>query len=211
MAYFADPCVVGDIWQVRFIGSMFGQQVINTFYYRVEFLATAGSTFSKQGVLYGLMNVAGGLKEKFLACLPTGYVLTEVAIQKISPFRLIKNSNAEGSSGSSTYISNNQNVAQSIERRADLADKHSIGRISIPAPTEVDWVDSGLLTIAALTALSTLGSKMVALYGDYATLDTFAPVIVRKVAGVYTYRYLTVTVPQKTARVARRRTIGVGK
>jgi hypothetical protein len=208
---FTDPCTEGDTWIVTFRGSLFNQLIMNTFHYRVAYLATPGTTNAKQGVLYGLMNGAGGMVTKYLACLPDQYVLTRVDIQKIGPYRTVANQTTEGSSGTNGLDALRSNSAYSIERRSELARRFDIGRVQIPATDDSAWTNNGQVQIAALNALQAFAPYLYNPQGTLGATDTFQPVLSRIGGGVRINTDLLQATVQSTVRTMRRRTVGVGK
>ena len=208
---FTDPCTVGDTWLVTYRGSLFNQLILNTFYYRVAYLAVPGTTNAKQTVLLGLLTGAGGHWEKFLACLPNQYVCTRIDIQKVGPYRTIALQTPEGASGSNGLDVLRANVAISIERRGELARKQDVGRVQVVGTDDSAWIDNGNVQIGAFTALNNFGAKIIAPQGTMGSTDTFVPVLSAFHAGARINTDILTYTVQPTSRVMRRRTVGVGK
>jgi len=208
---FTDPCSVGDTWLVTLRGSVFNQLILNTFYYRVAYLATPGTTNAKQGVLQGYLNTVGGFIDKFLAALPSDYNLDRLDIQKVGPYRTITLNQTFASNGLNGFNVGQANTAMSIERRGELARRFDVGRVQLVGSDDTSWINQGVLQAAAKTACANFGAQMVAAQGTLGSTDTFIPVLSRISGGTRINTDILLYEVQTTARTMRRRTVGVGK
>lgn len=196
---------------VSFRGTLISQRVINTFTFIANPVTDPHAWDIAIDELHATITGPGSLRELFLDCVPNNYTLDEIRYQVLRPIRLaqvIKPQVAQsGNVGASALVPNNAVV---IERRGDLARRADVGAVHLPAPQDVLLVNGGLITPAYKTILQAFANQMKT---SYAT--NFGGVVLRPT--VYhlniatSITYVTQTVVQETARVMRRRTVGLGE
>ena len=204
-----------DILDVTIHGTLFGQQIITKFYYEVLNPSTAADTVT------ACTTFAGGWKAgavspflAFLNCCPPEYNADVVSVQRIAPVRNragINNVNLPGTDGNST---NSTNQASVVTKATILSGRAQIGSWHIPGLAPANML-SGNVTNAFLALMSTFGSKCLNVFYDLTDGTTSArpcmyhrrkpPLAPVPTLGLY------VTIPQRTVRTMRRRTIGIGK
>jgi len=207
---------VGDIIHIRVHGTLLGQQIITGWHYQCVTASTQADTVTACTTLAGSWK-AGAVSPflSFLACCPENYNADVVYAQKISPVRYRAGFNNVNLPGTDPNPTNSTNQASFVEKSTVLAARGETGGWHIPGLTEPN-LENGLVSNAFLTKMSTFGSKCLNTFLDIAdgTLELY-PVMWHRWKGVpFPVRpplQLSVTIPQRTARVMRRRTIGVGK
>lgn len=211
--------VDGDLVEIRIMGTLLGQQIVSTFHYRtiVDSYKTDTVTVCND-IAFDWTRGAVSPFLSFLACCPQNYNADSVQVQKIWPDRYIYGSYLINLPGTDANDTNSTNQSATITRGGDRASKKALGFLSIPGLTEPNLA-AGKVTNGFLTLMSTVGSKMLNTFQS--TTDgtwTGRPVLVNRqkdpIANRWTiigYQNLTRTIPQRNARVMRRRTIGVGK
>lgn len=208
----ADPVpVIGDLLQVTFQSRLYNQVLINTFHYRIEGTGGRTSIFTIQSDLKGFIAGAGSLMESFLDASPRQLTLENIWVQRIAGARVRKSVFEVELAGTSDMDADTANVAASIERRGDFADKHNVGRLQVCIPTSSDAITQGHTTVALETKLNALAVQLLAGQTGAPGTAIFAPVLVHRSGLAIAFNYITVTQTMFTVRVMRRRTVGVGK
>lgn len=206
--------VAGDLLKVWIKGTLFDQLIITTFAYKV----TIDST--ENNVITACSNFAADWKAgavspflAFLACCSPEYNADYVYCQKISPTRYVPGFNNVNLPGTNANATNSTNQAAVVTRGTQLAGRAQIGSVHIPGLADANMLN-GKCTAAFRTLMGTFGSKML---NDFASITDATlvtePVLLHynRTTKVYTGTRLFRTLSQETARVMRRRTIGVGK
>jgi len=204
---------VDDLFYVTFKGRLFSQRIINTFYYSVFQIAPVDVTrWSAYSKLRDALSGAGGVKEKFLACCGPQYELEAMRLQVLRPERYAYREFAEGAVGTHAGQADTANLAASIERRCELAQRHGVGRLQI-AGTPTGQENAGTWAPAYMTILNTLATEM--------TQDVLSPDLIGwhpslayndgLVPPTWTSSPVIGAEAKNTIRVMRRRTVGVGE
>lgn len=202
---------VGDIYLVSFDLIFGGQKMLSTFRYRLDTLGTATTTDDIYNNMATLIASGGNLSAKYLAALPPQVTMVARWYQRVWPTRIRKKIDPSGVAGGWANPATATNSAASIERFAEVATRHGVGRIQIPASNNVLDVTAGVITNAGyLAALNALGAQMVATLTLPVVGSTMRPVL-QSVTVPSVFNYVIGTVAQATLRSMRRRTVGVGK
>lgn len=210
-----------SVCQTTVQATLFGQTVMNVFYWRLDLAGgnlIDGSAFLPD--FDNALQAGGGFVEKYVLCLPALVLNIKADHQWVDPDRFVKRSFVWGPIGGFTHIPTTANLSAVVELRGDIADKRSIGTKHIPGLGGTA-VASGLVTVPLLNQLDDFGLE--------ATLPvtvgtrTMTPIIFGRARAAYTnkhgvvvpaigksYRTITAYNVPTTARVMRRRTVGLG-
>lgn len=203
--------LAGDNVLMTINGALCGQTVMSTFCYVIESVTGSIDDTDLFGAFRTSICAAGELVDKYLACCPSNYVKGNLWFQIVRPQRIQKRvfgNSAPG--GLSPYVADMPNVATTILRRGDIADRKNISTLHVPAPTTNDWIDTGSLTIEALTANQALATKVLKSYTTATFVANFYPSILNKGTSSDVTPIISASA-ETTSRVMRRRTVGVGK
>lgn len=199
----------GDVLLVSFDGTWHGQKILNTFYYGISTLIGAPTTAAYIAAFDTAINTAGNLRPRFLAACPPQYTMNNTWYQFVTPVRLRKQVYAVAAPGTFIQMSSTANLAATITRRGDVANKHNIGSLHVPTSNLDPGMASGILSVAVISALNNLVTSMLA----PVTVGAFGsaiPILWYKPLAANATPITNATV-QQTVRVMRRRTVGVGK
>jgi hypothetical protein len=209
MAYSWPFAAVDDRYLVTFKGTLCGQLVMSTFWYRLTLMFAAPTVNDIMNGLYNKLIAANNLRQRYLEVCPANYSLDETWIQRIRPTRLVKNVYTENLNGLWSDDAQTGNTAAVIERRGVQAARNAVSTLHVPASSEPSAVSNGLITTAYKSGLQTL-ANIVATSPVLASGDILEPVIDNGI-GAGNYTQIGSAFPQSTFRVMRRRTVGVGK
>lgn len=209
--------VDGDVVQVTFKGECFLQEIILNQTYRLlgSFPTVDSIETDQQAIISQINGGAFDIKAAYLALLPPSYTLNSITCQRIWPTRTAYSIVAVGAPGASAFDATAANDALSVVLRTEFAtvrkSKLALGQQSV---RKIGPIGDGCRTGGNLTA----GTKLLALALGVKLLTsiTFTPnpvcvptIFHRNNQTTKTSDLLTTYVPV-TARVHRRRTVGVG-
>lgn len=208
------PVNQGDLIQLTFVSRWNAQIIMLTTHYKCR--TPASGSQSTAITLQGLIDYvdpagANSLGDVYLKCLPENVILREMWAQKIYPAREVKQSKAVSYTGLwPTAEANTGNIDAVITLRTDKAGRSQVGNKHI-GPMPQDAYTSGQISGAMILAMETLGEGLVNALNTPAS-GQYDPVIFHRngdgaaaksdLIGSY--------VIQTTARVMRRRTVGLG-
>jgi len=206
--------VVGaaDIVEVTLLGSCFGQAVQNKFHYAC--ISVSGADQASQDVFDELdteLSAGAGLINLMLLLAPTQYELGAVRYQVIKPVRQVAYPVQHADNGLNTQNTLATNVAFAITKRGDLAGRRNISTTHVIGTTDGSLMDEGKLTPAAIT----LAENIAAFMDNQVSITVgaidyeFGPVIYHPTDPLNPTP-ITSCIVQPTARVMRRRTVGLG-
>jgi hypothetical protein len=202
--------VVGMKFEVR-LYTLFANQVYeNVFHYG---LASVTGTPSVKNVATDLVNALtgdGDLITEMRALIPSNMLMQKIEIQVVAPLRLRKDTFAYNLNGLGPTTQTG-NLAGVVTKQGDIANKHNIGSLHIPISTAAATSANGVLSEAALEAIS-LVAVQVPLVVNLAGLvsASMQPVISNGKLSTEVSP-ITAAVPQTQVRVMRRRTVGLGQ
>lgn len=199
----------GDVILTSFNGLWHGQKVLSTFYWGINTVTGAPSNAAFIAALDAQLLSGGNLVLKFLPCAPPQYTLVERWHQFVAPLRTQKVIVTSGLAGTGATASTTANVANVITRRGDLANKHNVGSLHVPASNANVGYANGLIGAAQQALLQTLATQMLAPV-VMAGVGSVLPILWFK-PSILNATPITSTTVQQTIRVMRRRTVGVGK
>ncbi len=205
MAYDIDP---GAILQLSFEGSLFSQQIMTVLSYKLvgegvlEDGAAAADAFLADAI------AAGGIYRLWLDCLAQSAINCDAYAQWITPTRYAYRTAGAGNQvGTIGFDCISPNYSAGITRRGELANRHSISNLHMPAVPDTG-VQEGRIQLVYETPLQTFMEKSLEAFTVGFGLD-LVPVAFNR-ADPSASVVLVEGFLQDTARVMRRRTVGVG-
>jgi len=208
MAYSWPLSQVGEKYLLTFVGSLLNQRTMTQMVYRVKTYHAGDTIGDICNQLISGVKIINLLMDKYLACMPGNYTLVAIWAQQIALSRYAKVTSVEAEAGTAGQPANTANVAAVVTRRAVEAGRFAVSNLHLPAPTTDSWIEDGMLTADAKTALTAFGVESV----NNITLSggsVLEPVIFRgpeRTAGIV----LGQSEVQDTVRVMRRRTVRIG-
>ena len=210
------------VCQATFRSRVFGQLCINTFHWRLDLgggTLTNGSQFLDD--FFDELNTPGGFNAKLAAAYGQAVLNVEVDLQWIDPDRFRKNTYVVIGGGLGAWLATTANTSATLELRGDIADKRGRGIKHIPGIGGTA-IASGLVAAPTVVALNDLG--LAASFDVLVGARIMSPIIFGRARAAYTkpdgtpvpalpkaYRPVTSFIVPQTARVMRRRTVGVGQ
>lgn len=210
-----------SVCQLTLRSTLFGQEVMNTFHFRLDLAGGAlpdGAAFLSD--FNDMLAVADTFYDTYMLTLPVQCQNIYADLQWIDPDRLMMRSFVVGPQGATVHVPTTANLASALELRGDIADKRSIGTKHIPGLGGVA-VAAGIVQAALIAELANFGIQATLPVGIGGR--TMTPIIFGRARAQYTdkhgvvhppigksYRPITAFRVQTTARVMRRRTVGVG-
>lgn len=211
MAAYPAPAV-GQVSLITFKGTLNDQLILSTFKYQITTVGTDVSWDVAATNLYTTLNTTGGFIDKYLAMISSNLTLEQVWIQLIFPTRYQKLVFPNGKVGGFIAAASTSNLAAVITRRGVLANKKNVGGLHVPYANTDPSLSNGLVSPAMLSAMGNFGSLMLNAQVPATGLTVWTPgLLPAKPTSISQWVPLYQTIPQTTARVMRRRTVGVGK
>lgn len=218
MAY---PINANDVFMATLRGFLFGQEVMTTLHYRYapgSPVITNGSVALDD--LFAVLDGPGDVLDDFISAMPPQFGEFRLDLQWIYPLRYRKQTYTPSTvvgTGDATTVTN---LAACITLAGQTADKRSLSNKHIPG-VGGDTTDSGFLSAPYKAQL---GGYATQIQADLVTgTKFFEPIIFGRPRAAFTkcgrdYPALPVSrvdvytaTVQDTARVQRRRTVGLGK
>jgi len=201
---------IGDRVLVSFVGRLFGQRFINTFWYKVRLTSGDPEYAEMAPALNAFLQTAGELKTKWLNCVTNSAEMTQIWVQTVAPQRLRKWSFESIANGAFDGAASTPNVQASITRVGQYAGRQYVGGIRIPIGTGAECSIEGIISNDLYDLMIILGAAMKeeinVLGGDV----TLTPQV--GAAGDLTdTKDMEDFLVQTTTRVIRRRTVGLGE
>jgi len=204
------PLAVGDRVMVTFRGTLAQQHILSTFWYGVSAITGVVNQTDAFTALRASLVAGGGLRPDYLACCPTNYTLDYIWIQNIRPTRWGKFTFGDNSPGTWAADAPTANTSGVITRRGDLAIRKAVSTLHVPISSTADVMADGLLTPAFKTPMTALAVEVIKSITTAGTVVTYFPVIDNGPGGA-DFQVITSAFVQETARVMRRRTVGLGE
>lgn len=208
------PILQGDLIQLTFVGRWQQQVIMLTTHYKCrtppDGSMTTGLALSN---LIDFVDPAGAnsLGDVYIKCLPENYTLREIWAQKIYPAREVKIQRPVSYAGLwATADAETGNVDAVVTLRTTKAGRSQVGNKHI-GPMPADGYTSGLISAAMVIAMTTLAEGLI-LSLSPATAGVYDPCIYHRGGdGAAAKSDLVASYAvQTTARVMRRRTVGLG-
>lgn len=199
----------GSIMAVSAVGTMNGQETITTVHYRYANLTgTIPDGRAAIMTVLAAIRLPDGWFSKYLDCMSSTVKNVQLYGQWITNTRYAYATDGEPAlDGDIAGDAMPQNVAMVVTRRGDLADRHNISTLHLPG-VPLDFVVNGNLTDDAIAALEEFAN---ATLQDFVLISgqELKPCAFRR-SDPPVSRMLTEAFAQRTVRVMRRRTVGLG-
>lgn len=205
---------INQVYLVTVNGLLHGQRTMSSFYYQL-FGIPAGAPTVEQAYddLNTQMSVAADVFADYRAIAPTNWTFTESWVQCVRPQRYRKKVYVKNQAGLGPNASSVTNVSVSITREGELASRNRLGGIRIPlSPLDVT---AGIVNAGPLAAANALATDLLTGYGapgQFQWTPGFLSTILQNPPLLPTFEFTPnfAVFAQPTARVVRRRTVGVG-
>lgn len=197
------------IWLVTFYGTCHGQRILNTFHYRINAMSGTPTVEDVANAMYTEMTDTGKLVEDFLAVMPQNYTLSQVWIQQLTALRSAKQIYANGTIGSLAVDAVTANVATVITRRGAGGTRRDVGSLHLLVPPTSTYLVDGEITSTYATAVAPLVTQVQQAITVLSGGVSFGPVLYHP-GQTPNYTPIDAAFIQDSARVMRRRTLGLG-
>lgn len=199
----------GAIIECTLFGTMLSQRIMSVYHYRVSAqsslpLVTTELTAFLDAVT---LQVATSLLGSYQLAVPSNYNIQGATAQAISPQRSIRMTNTQNLAGARP-TSVTANMASALTLRTDLGGRSFVGRKSLPISDQD--VSNGLIGLLYTQTLSDHGQAILDNVVPSQGGGIYEPVIFHRPPSVLPPTRILSADPQDTARVSRRRTLGVG-
>lgn len=204
--------VLGQKYLVTFVGRMYSQTILNTFWFRLSQLGPQATINALMDDMNTQLMLGARLQDKFIACVPPEYAHLENWIQCIAPTRYAKKRYTVAEVGGDLDATTS-NIDAVITRRGELANRKNVSALYVPLSDAPDNVANGLLDPGGVkVALAALALEMLQVITTAgAPGAVLRPVIFQPKANPGGISYdITETFVQDTVRVMTRRTVGRG-
>jgi len=200
---------VADKWLVTFVGDLLNQRIINTYWYGVSTIIGTPDANAFADEMRAVLIASGGLRQKFLACVPQNYVLQFMWIQRVDSPRLLKKIYPDNSPGTWAVDTDASNLACTVTRRGQLAIKQAIGSSHVPISSDPTAIIAGEISITLNGLFNTYANEMLDSL-NLATLGQLFPII-RNGTATNAYQAVTSVTVHPEVRTMRRRTLRLGE
>lgn len=204
---------VNAVWQYRMRFTRAGQVAMVTTYLR-----NVGSPASLlyqdfcASILVG-QEAAGGTIPLTRALLVSEWTILDHSLQAVANQRLVpfgRNNAGAGWAGTLVGTALPINTSVAIKRGTDVGDRHGYGVLKPPLGSGGNTLNMASWTAGFVTSLNTYGLRWIQAFVGNTTGDVLQPCIWSSAPGNPTIDFTTAAAGS-TMRVARRRTVGVGK
>lgn len=200
---------VGDKVLVTAVGILAGQVTMNTFPYRVSSVTGTVDQEAAAETMITFLKAEGNVLDALQACLPLNWSSVGIWWQVMKPVRYRKIQSAWNIAGTFEGQANTANVQASVTRVGALANRRNVGGIRIPIATSDDAVLNGLIQTALEGPLDDLCEAMKQTFATTGSVVEYVPQVGTP-KGNGSYADVVDVFKQLTARVLRRRTVGLG-
>lgn len=204
------PIGLNSVLEVTLMGKQAQQQVMTVLHYRLsETPAPLDDGAAALDEAITKITLAGGLADKWLACLSEDVYDIVGHVQWITPARYsYKEFPIGGGTGTVAHPAMPVNVATAITKRTEDVGRQELGTIHMPGVPQT-FVDGSLLSLAALPPYQELIEKVQATILVNAGTVPLIAVIFRRSAPASS-PLIDNCILQLNTRVMYRRTVGVG-
>lgn len=210
----AQPVALFDILELRILGRMNNQRLMNVLHYRLERVGASVldgiEVISKMNEK--LMSPVGGVIEVLRGMSNPAWSYEGCVYQWIHPNRYVSVRINDGAgAGLLAGVALPQNVASVLTKRSQFGSRHGIGSIHLGGMGAGD-VTNGLLTVTRISKSVELADVLTVSVdmSDLVADAEMEPIILNKAAPADSYDFHDITI-QNTVRVQRRRTVGLGE
>jgi len=205
------PLPLNAVAQVVISSRLWGQRILNTFYY--QFQGVPDSAIDYRAYITALgdeLNAPGDLAAKYYACVPHNQNVDFMTVQTVFPIRqryvkLDINAVGDGAAGNSDTA----NLAWSMRRVSTTIGPRGVGRVQVPVGT-LYRLGGELNPAVGASERTNFGIQMLQETVTTTPPATWVPVLFGISGGVTNVSPLVECVPEQTLRVMRRRTVGLG-
>jgi hypothetical protein len=200
----------GDILQVSFRGLVYGQRMITILHYRAEEFST--TTELQQTYIQTAAQLQGGAgtpHQEYMDCLASSYTNAQMRVQKIYPTRMIHRTfTAATVIGQVSGAALSPGTSGSITKRGEVANRHSIGGVRMPA-VPLAWSVDGMLSATGTVQYADFASTLTQLLTLTGGL-VLKPIIFNRTTPVDS-QSITTLIVQDTIRTMSRRVLRRGE
>jgi len=199
----------GAVMSLTMEGRHENQQVMTVLHYKLRCGLPLVDGRAELETFLDSVNGVGKLVEKWKDCLSVKCVALRLRAQWLTPLRFAYVPRAtvpgDGTIAGDAYP---VNTAVAITRQTDVAGRDEVGTIHMPA-VPITFIENGTLTPAAEAAYSLLAEKLIEVIPGGPDDVFFDPVHFKR-ANPSVANPIISYVLQPTARIMRRRTVGLG-
>lgn len=206
----AQPTSANMLAQITFDGQLCGQLILNSFCYQLTTRDPTKDVVDETAALYTRVTQANGVQKRFLNVVPPSYEMNNIIIQMVAPTRLRSTKIGVGVFGLSAFDANTANTAMVVTREGDFASRKAQSSLHIPYSNLDNTNTDGTISAGLLSGLNLLAAQMILTLVGAGTSE-WTPVIRNKPFTAINATTITGAFGQKTIRIMRRRTVGVGK
>jgi len=205
--------VQADYLLLTYEYTLASQRMLSTFGYRISTLTGGTVPFDSFATAWANDADFVSLRDAIIDVLPSNVTIERYGIQRIGANRLAKyyaNADLDGTNVAATAT----NVAGVITRRSFAGTRVGVGSVHFPIPSDDTNIVDGQLTaglIAKLDAVAAWGPSLMSIALGGGVNAVLSPVTFGKdQAGTLFTSPIDQALTQETARVMRRRTVGLG-
>jgi hypothetical protein len=203
------PVAINDIVMVTIESQAFSQRFLTTFHYKVTNVGTAFNPVLSATV--GAADFAANALAPYpwlKLCMSPQVVINRVRMQWLKPLRYAPGTFVTADPGTNIEDTTSTNQSAVVTRACDLSGRKYVGSIHVPAVSQANLLN-GLCKPAYKAQLDALAGSLL----NTLTLPTeglvIKPVLYNRTGPVFSTD-ITRAFAQDTARVMRRRTVGLG-
>lgn len=186
------------------------QQVLSVFHYRYTDASPIADGAAMLDLIWNRWNAAGRMLDVYLNALSEKVIAIETRLQWITPdrFAYITKTEPTAPTGKVAGDAYPVNTSGAITKRTINAGRDQIGTLHMPG-VPITFIGNGSVRPAGLAAYAALATEMTVDIVTLGTVANLSPVLFKKSSPDISPKFVNCTV-QPTARVERRRTVGVG-
>ena len=202
-----------DIVDVRVVGRLFDQQMVNTFHYRVtnpSGVPFPGGYTGDMTNLFSELDRTGGFLDCFLDCVSMDYVMEEVQLQPIAPVRYAyqwHDMQAKPGKKGKTLTPNVDCVVTAQSAFTKRWDKRDLFLPGLPTTAQLDGYLTALYTDSLFQPMATIWDLVTP---SFANSFWYQPICLHHKEPANSSDIIGWKI-QPEVRVRRRRTVGLGK
>jgi len=202
---------LNDIYQVTIRTSLAGQVFLSTFKYKLTTVGTEVTVDALYSAIETQFTAPPNVFTKFVPALPFNWSIVERWYQRVFPIRIRKKVFISGLLGTWPQNTTSTNQAVSLERFAEIAGRHGVGRLQMPASNSPLDITAGVISNPAYKAALANLAATFSLPLTTAPGGSILTPVLQSVATPAVTQPIVGSIVQDTLRTMRRRTVGVGK
>ena len=204
---------IGDVIEVSFRGTLFGQRILNILHYVVSVTGAGQDNFQLEEIAQDMATsaISNPIIPAWLASVGAEYTMDEVRAQRVYPTRTIYQRSLVDLAGTHADPCLTANIAVSIQKRGLVSGRTGNGRMQLGGIPRSGMVD-GSIDVAGYGALvSSLRNALALNQTTSVTPVTIQPCIFNPLAAAPKYQLISSWLVQTTLRTMHRRTLLVGE